>query len=89
MEMAEGMLYSMPQFPQLSVGGQPAWFRVSYPYSPIPGCSSPCTSPKPHLVPQWTWGLSYNFFSPVVFLKQLLQLKGLSVPGAGTEHMGL
>lgn len=35
----------MLQFPQLSVGGQ-------YPYSPMTGCSSPCTSSKPHLVPQ-------------------------------------
>lgn len=29
-ETGEGELYPTPQFPQMSVGGQPAWFRVPY-----------------------------------------------------------
>lgn len=72
----------MLQFPQLSVGGQ-------YPYSPMTGCSSPCTSSKPHLVPQCLihGGGVLLFVFPVVFLKQVPWLAGLSVPGAGSEHM--
>lgn len=85
MEMVDGVLYSVPQFPQLSGVSNLPGLECHIPTVPSPGAT---LSSKSHLVPQCLMLGGFPIVFPVEFLKQLLQLTGPSVPGVGTEQVG-